>query len=52
MAQRVFGFIRPEPEYLYITFGLVALYFISNEVVKLLFYRFWNAKETRHAGLG
>jgi hypothetical protein len=32
-------------------FFLVLFYFAASEAVKLLFYRFWHAKDSHHAGL-
>ncbi len=50
-AREIFGFGYPETKHLVVVFGLVISYFISTEVVKLLFYRFWHAKDSLHAGL-
>ena len=46
----IFGFIYPETRFLVVAFGLIVLYFITTEAVKLMFYRFWHAKESLHAG--
>lgn len=51
LGQEVFGFVYPEMKYMIVALGLVAFYFISTETVKLLFYRFWRAKDSRFAGL-
>lgn len=51
LGRELFGFIYPEMRYLSVALGLVALYFISTETVKLLFCRFWKAKDSRFAGL-
>ena len=49
--QRTFGFVSPSTEHIAIAALLVLLYFVSTEVVKLMFYRFWHAKDSHHAGL-
>lgn len=49
--QRIFGFVTPTMENLFMAFLLVLLYFVSSEAVKLLFYRFWHSKDSRYAGL-
>lgn len=51
LGQNFFQFVSPEPKLLAAALGLVALYFASTEVVKLLFYRFWNDKKSQYAGL-
>ncbi len=51
LGQEFFKFVVPEPKLLLAALGLVALYFISTEAVKLFFYRFWNEKSSQHAGL-
>lgn len=40
-ARALFGFVAPAPEHLVMALGLVALYFVSTEAAKLLFYRYW-----------
>lgn len=44
--QHVFGFTAPSFAHLATAFFLVGFYFVSTEIVKLLFYRFWKGKET------
>jgi len=51
LGEEVFGFVYPEMKYMSVAIGLVALYFVSTEAIKLLFYRFWRAKDSRYAGL-
>lgn len=51
LGRELFGFVYPEMKYLSVALGLVVLYFISTEAVKLLFYRFWRAKDSQYAGL-
>jgi Mg2+-importing ATPase len=40
LGRELFRFIRPAPESLLTVFGLVLIYFVSTEVVKLGYYRF------------
>jgi Mg2+-importing ATPase len=49
--QRIFGFVTPTLGNLGMAFFLVLFYFAASEAVKLLFYRFWHAKDSHHAGL-
>jgi Mg2+-importing ATPase len=49
--QQIFGFVTPTPGNLGIAFFLVLFYFAASETVKLLFYRFWHAKDSHHAGI-
>ncbi len=51
-VQDVFHFIEPGLAYVVPAALLIALYFVTTECVKLLFYRWWKAGPTRHAGLG
>lgn len=51
LGQNFFKFVAPQPALLGAALGLVALYFISTEVVKLLFYRFWHEKSSEYAGM-
>jgi Mg2+-importing ATPase len=49
--QTIFGFVTPTFGNLAMAFFLVLFYFASTETVKLLFYRFWHAKNSLRAGL-
>jgi hypothetical protein len=42
--QRTFGFVSPRLEHMGIAAVLVIFYFVSTEVVKLMFYKFWHTK--------
>ena len=44
VTQRIFGFITPTTEHLTALVLLVFFYFVSSEVMKLLFYRFWSGR--------
>lgn len=46
-AREVFGFVQPDLRILGIAGGLAAGYFVSTEVMKILFYRFWEGKNTK-----
>jgi len=50
-VQEVFQFIEPGLNYLIPAGILIGAYFITTEVVKLLFYRLWKDKDTFGAGL-
>jgi len=50
-GQEFFKFVSPEPKLMAVALGLVAMYFASTEVVKLLFYKYWHEKSSQHAGL-
>ena len=50
-GQHFFKFIHPEPRHMMVVIGLVLSYFVTTEVVKILYYRFWHEKTSRHAGL-
>jgi Mg2+-importing ATPase len=41
-GRNVFGFIYPSLNYLGLVFGIVILYFVSTEIIKLLYYRLTN----------
>lgn len=42
-AREAFGFVTPSLTHLATALGLVATYFISTEIAKLLFYRWWKS---------
>jgi Mg2+-importing ATPase len=44
VMQRTFGFVSPRLEHMGIAAVLVIFYFVSTEVVKLMFYKFWHTK--------
>jgi P-type Mg2+ transporter len=51
-VQEVFRFVEPTLAYVIPAGILIAMYFVTTEVVKILFYRWWRSAPTRHAGLG
>ncbi len=50
-VQEVFHFIEPGLNYLIPAGILIGAYFITTEIVKLMFYRLWKDKDTFAAGL-
>lgn len=51
IARGIFGFIAPSAEHLRMLFFLVALYFASTEIAKLLFYKYWNGTNNPTHGI-
>lgn len=49
--QEIFHFIAPSMQYLIPAAMLIIGYFITTEIVKLSFYRFWKDKDSEGAGL-
>lgn len=46
LGQGVFSFVTPQPEHLVLTLSLAFAYFVTNEVVKLLYYRTFEVNKT------
>ncbi len=46
-GQNVFRFVAPSSQHLFVIFAVVVVYFILNEVLKLVYYRFLGNRNTR-----
>jgi Mg2+-importing ATPase len=51
LARELFHLIPAQMRFLYPALALVAGYFLTTEVAKLLFYHLWKTKDSREAGL-